>query len=200
MYILIASLIGYLIGSIPFALVVGKVFYKTDIRELGSGNLGGTNAGRTLGAKAGVAVAIGDVLKAFIAMTIVTFIAPNYIIFAGFFATIGHCYPIFANFKGGKAVSTAAGFLLAISILITKRPVVHFLLPVALFFLMLYLTKMVSLSAMIMLVIATLILFFTSVGLNISLTFAIITLIVIYRHRTNIQRILNGEERKITWM
>lgn len=200
MYIIISSLIGYLIGSIPFALVIGKLFYKVDIREHGSGNLGGTNAGRTLGAKAGVAVAILDVLKASIAMLIVQLIAPHTIIFAGFFATIGHCYPIFANFKGGKAVSTAAGFLLAISLMITHQFLLHFLLPVLLFFVVLYFTKMVSFSAMSMLLLASAILFVSKVHMSISLTFLIITLIVIYRHKENIQRIIDGKENKITWM
>ncbi len=200
MKFIISSLIGYVIGSIPFALVVGKLFYKVDIREHGSGNLGGTNAGRTLGAKAGVAVAVLDVLKASIAMLIVRLFAPDAIIFAGFFATIGHCYPLFANFKGGKAVSTAAGFLLAISIMITGNFLLHFVVPVLIFFVLLYFTKMVSLSAMIMLVSATILLFISKVNLSISLTFLVITLIVIYRHKENIDRILKNEERKITWM
>ena len=136
--IILACIFGYLFGSIPFALVIGKVFYKTDVREHGSGNLGGTNAGRTLGAKAGVSVAVMDVLKATIAMAITALFSYESIIFAGFFATLGHCYPIFANFKGGKAVSTAMGFLLGISIFITKNILVHFLLPVGTFFLILY--------------------------------------------------------------
>ncbi|NLC65021.1 MAG: glycerol-3-phosphate 1-O-acyltransferase PlsY [Erysipelothrix sp.] len=197
---ILAILIGYLIGSIPFALVIGKVFYKVDIREMGSGNLGGTNAGRNLGAKAGVAVAVLDVLKATLAMTIVRFIAPDYIIYAGFFATLGHCFPVFANFRGGKAVSTAFGFLLGITIFLTQRPLIHLLLPLGIFFLVLYLSKMVSFSAMIALTIATALLFITQNNLTISLTFLLITIIVIYRHKENINRIINKEERKITWM
>lgn len=197
---ILAFLIGYLIGSIPFALVIGKVFYKVDIREMGSGNLGGTNAGRNLGAKAGVAVAVLDVLKATLAMTIVRFIAPDYIIYAGFFATLGHCFPVFANFRGGKAVSTAFGFLLGITIFLTQRPLIHLLLPLGIFFLVLYLSKMVSFSAMIALTIATALLFITQNNLTISLTFLLITIIVIYRHKENINRIINKEERKITWM
>ncbi len=197
---ILAILIGYLIGSVPFALVIGKVFYKVDIREMGSGNLGGTNAGRNLGAKAGVAVAVLDVLKATLAMTIVRFIAPDYIIYAGFFATLGHCFPVFANFRGGKAVSTAFGFLLGITIFLTQRPLIHLLLPLGIFFLVLYLSKMVSFSAMIALTIATALLFITQNNLTISLTFLLITIIVIYRHKENVNRIINKEERKITWM
>lgn len=200
MKLIFAILIGYLIGSIPFALVIGKVFYKTDIREHGSGNLGGTNAGRILGAKAGIAVSVFDVLKCAIAMTLVSFISPENIIYAGFFATLGHCFPIYANFKGGKAVSTAVGFLLGITIFLTHRPILHFVIPIATFFGLLYLTKMVSLSAMSALIVASVILLFTQNDMRITLTFFIITCIVIYRHKANIKRIINKEESKITWM
>ena len=200
MQILISSLIGYLIGSIPFALVIGKVFYNTDIREHGSGNLGGTNAGRTLGAKAGIAVSILDVLKATIAMVITSLFAKEAIIYAGFFATFGHCFPIFANFRGGKAVSTAFGFLLGINLFITHQPVVQFILPLAIFFVLLFFTKMVSLSAMLSLVTASIFLFTTQSNYTISIAFSIITIIVIWRHRENIERIKNGTENKIKWM
>lgn len=200
MKLFIAILFGYLFGSIPFALVIGKVFYKTDIREHGSGNLGGTNAGRTLGAKAGASVAALDVLKATIAMAITQLLFKDYLIYAGFFATLGHCFPLFAGFKGGKAVSTAVGFLLGISIFITKQPLIHFVLPLAFFFLLLYLSKMVSLSAMVTLVLTTLLLTFTQNRMDVFAAFATVTLIVIYRHKENISRILKKEERKITWM
>lgn len=200
LYIALASLMGYMIGSIPFALVIGKVFYKTDIREHGSGNLGGTNAGRILGSKAGISVSVLDVLKATIAMTLAYFLFPSEIIFAGFFATLGHCFPVYANFKGGKAVSTAFGFLLGISIFITQRPLTDFVLPLASFFIILYATKMVSLSAMCALVIATIGLWITNGFTVVPLTFSIITAIVIGRHKKNIERIINKTESKITWM
>ncbi|MBK2403441.1 glycerol-3-phosphate 1-O-acyltransferase [Erysipelothrix sp. strain 2 (EsS2-7-Brazil)] len=200
MEILLASVLGYLLGSIPNALVIGKLFFNTDIREHGSGNLGGTNAGRTLGAKAGVAVAVLDVLKATIAMVITNFLFPDATIYAGFFATLGHCFPIFAKFKGGKAVSTAMGFLLGISILVTKRPVLHFIVPVLIFFAVLYLSKMVSLSAMISIITAVVILGISQDNIQVTIAFTIIAIIVIYRHRSNIQRIKDGTERKITWM
>lgn len=150
--------------------------------------------------KFGVAVAILDVLKATIAMVITNLVFPEATIYAGFFATLGHCFPVFAKFKGGKAVSTAMGFLLGISILVTKRPVLHFIVPVLIFFAALYLSKMVSLSAMISVTTAVVILGFTQENIQVTIAFAIIAAIVIYRHRSNIQRILDGSERKITWM
>lgn len=200
MDIILASILGYLIGSIPFALVVGKVFYKVDVREHGSGNLGGSNAGRVLGAKAGVTVAVGDVLKATIAMTIAHFVLPNAMLYAGLFATLGHCFPVYANFKGGKAVSTAVGFLLGISIFLTKNPLLHFVLPIVIFFILLYITKVVSLSSIIVMVIASIILWVSQSNITVSVGFTIVAAIVIYRHKGNLQRIKDGTERKITWM
>lgn len=200
MNIVLASILGYLFGSIPFALVIGKVFYKTDIRQHGSGNLGGTNAGRTLGAKAGVSVILFDVLKGVIAMLIVSFFSKEAIIYAGFFTTLGHCFPVFANFKGGKAVSTAFGFLIGISIFLTQNYVFDFMIPLGIFFVLLFLSKMVSFSSMIALACATVLLYVTQSNIQVSIAFTIITLIVIYRHKENISRILNKTERKITWM
>lgn len=200
MNIILSSLLGYLFGSIPNALVIGKVFFNTDIRQHGSGNLGGTNAGRTLGAKAGIAVMVLDVLKGAIAMAIASLFFKEDIIYAGFFATLGHCFPIFAGFKGGKAVSTALGFLLGISIFVTGNILVHFVAPLLAFLVILYFTKMVSLSAMLAMILACVLLLFTQSSTAVSVTFGIITLIVIYRHKENIKRILNKTERKITWM
>lgn len=196
----LSSIIGYLLGSIPFALVIGKVFYNTDIRQHGSGNLGGTNAGRTLGKKAGIAVMVLDVLKAALAMVIARFIDPSSMIYAGFFATIGHCFPIFAGFKGGKAVSTAFGFLFAVSLLVTHNVGLHFLLPLAIMVISLYLTKMVSLSSMVAISSAAILVWVTQDNTIVSVAVSAIALIVIVRHKENISRILNQSERKITWM
>lgn len=202
MIYILASLLGYLIGSIPFALVIGKVFYGVDVRKHGSGNLGGTNTGRTLGAKAGAAVAILDVLKATLAMTLVYFLFDhdtNSLLAAGFFATLGHCFPVFAGFKGGKAVSTAVGFLLGIAIFLSHNPW-HFIAPVLLFFLVLYLTKIVSLSSIITVTFASVLLLLTQDHSLTTLAFTIVALIVVWRHRKNIENIKKGTERKITWM
>ena len=115
--ILIWIIIGYIIGSIPWGLIIGKVFYKKDIRQYGSGNLGGTNAGRVLGKKAGIAVIVLDALKALILMVIARFIYPEAIAYTGAAVMVGHCFPLFANFKGGKGVACAFGYLLALGIL-----------------------------------------------------------------------------------
>ena len=121
MYEILLILLGYLYGSIPFALVIGKVFYNTDVRESGSGNLGGTNAGRVLGKKAGISVIVLDALKAVIIFYLSSYLSlkfnlnPDIKYIAGLACIFGHCYPIFAEFRGGKAVSTSLGYFLCIT-------------------------------------------------------------------------------------
>ena len=141
----LSVLFGYLLGSIPFALVIGKVFYHTDIRQFGSGNLGGTNAGRVLGKKAGISVIILDALKAFIPVGIVSIYSQNASIWCGLAVCVGHCFPIFAHFKGGKAAASMFGFLLAIAIFTTHNWLC-FVLPLAAFLITLFISKMVGKS------------------------------------------------------
>lgn len=192
-YILIA-LLAYLIGSVPFGLLVGKIGYKTDIREHGSGNLGGTNTFRVLGKKAGIIVTLGDIFKGTLA-TLLPFIFSlteiNPLII-GVFAVIGHMYPIFARFRGGKAVATSGGMLLGLSPILFGIILLSFIIT-------LYISKYVSLSSMITGIIAiTASIFIQDYGLVI--VTSILTIFIFYRHRTNIKRILNKTEPKISWM
>ena len=198
--LIMAIVFGYLFGSIPFALIIGKVFYKTDIRTKGSGNLGGTNAGRVLGKTAGISVTVFDVLKATIAILIVYQFAPQYAALAGVFAAIGHSYPIFAQFKGGKAVSTAAGYLLGAAIIV-NQVILLFIVPASLFFLILKLTKYASLASMVAATISIFIAYFATGGdLIFTLNFILIDILIFYRHRANIKRLMNGTEGKVTWI
>lgn len=198
--LILAIVFGYLFGSIPFALIIGKVFYKTDIRTKGSGNLGGTNAGRVLGKTAGISVTVFDVLKATIAILIVYQFAPQYAALAGVFAAIGHSYPIFAQFKGGKAVSTAAGYLLGAAIIV-NQVILLFIVPALLFFIILKLTKYASLASMVAATISIFIAYFATGGDWIfTLNFILIDILIFYRHRANIKRLLNGTETKVTWI
>ncbi|SFK29394.1 glycerol-3-phosphate acyltransferase PlsY [Halobacillus dabanensis] len=187
-------LIAYLLGSIPSGLIVGKIGYNTDIREHGSGNLGGTNTFRVLGVKAGLIVTIADILKGTMAASLPFFMGAEevYPLVIGIFAVIGHMYPVFAGFKGGKAVATSGGVILGVN------PII-FLVLILSFFIILYLSKYVSLSSMvsgIIGIIATLVV--GDYGLTIIIS--LFTIFVIYRHRTNIKRIINKTEPKITWM
>lgn len=193
--------LGYLLGSIPFALVIGKVFYKTDVRNFGSGNLGGTNAGRVLGKKAGISVIVCDVLKVVVAVAVVAQFDREASIWAGLAAAIGHCYPVFAGFHGGKAVATMFGFLLSTSIF-TFGNAWYVFVPFIFFLIVLYLGKMVSLASMVAAVVSSI--YITIMQYNISLEIIIaswlLTMLVIYRHRGNIVKIKNGTENKISWL
>lgn len=193
----IFGLIAYLLGSIPFALIVGKVGFNIDIRKHGSGNLGATNAFRVLGTKAGIIVTLADILKGTIA-TIIPLLVSFFIevevmrLIIGIFAVLGHTYPIFAKFKGGKAVATSGGIILGVNPLL-------FLAIIITFGLTLYLFKYVSLASMLTGVIATIIVIFMD-DLLLLILVASLTVFVIYRHLENIKRIINKTEPKITWM
>lgn len=193
----IFGVIAYLLGSIPFALVVGRIGYKIDVREHGSGNLGATNAFRVLGTKAGIIVTLADILKGTIA-TLIPLVALTFIdidvnrLIIGIFAVLGHTYPVFAKFKGGKAVATSGGIILGVNPLL-------FLAILFTFILTLFLFKYVSLASMLTGVIASIISFFMH-DILLFVLILILTVFVIYRHRDNIKRIINKTEPKITWM
>ncbi|MFI8574241.1 MULTISPECIES: glycerol-3-phosphate 1-O-acyltransferase PlsY [Rossellomorea] len=185
--------LAYLLGSIPSGLLIGKTFYGKDIREHGSGNLGGTNTFRTLGVKAGMIVTIMDILKGTVATLLpLLFESDVHMLLAGVFAVIGHMYPVFANFRGGKAVATSAGVLLGYNYIL-------FLILLAVFFICLYATKYVSLSSMIAAVLAFTYSIFTG-DIPLIIVVGILTIFVVYRHRANIVRIKNKTEPKIKWL
>lgn len=192
-YVLFA-LLAYLLGSIPSALIVGKIGYNLDIREHGSGNLGATNTFRVLGIKAGAIVTLADILKGTVATIIPLLIFHSDVsaLIIGLFAVIGHTYPIFAKFKGGKAVATSSGIILGVSPLL-------FIIMIATFLMTLYISKYVSLSSMITGVISIIA---TVIMKNILLIImvSLLTIFVFYRHIENIKRIKNKTEPKITWM
>lgn len=197
-------ILSYLFGSIPWALVIGLVFFHKDIRKEGSGNLGGTNAGRVLGKPAGVTVILLDALKAFFSMMLAHYLAPGTEIYAGLACCIGHCFPVFAHFKGGKAVATSYGFLLGITVFITHQWFWNFFWVILCFFIVLYLFRMVSLASIAALgVEAITSLILAIMGLNPwSTTGALLILwvFITYRHKTNIERIKKHTESHVKWM
>lgn len=199
MYEILLILLGYLYGSIPFALVIGKVFYNTDVRESGSGNLGGTNAGRVLGKKAGISVIVLDTLKAVIIFYLSSYLSlkfnlnPDIKYIAGLACIFGHCYPIFAEFRGGKAVSTSLGYFLCIEPLYAVVAIVVFLL-------VLKISKYVSLSSISTALIVLCITPFLAVSITAKLCMLIAVILLVYRHKDNIKRIKNHTESKIQWM
>lgn len=186
-------LLAYLLGSIPSGLIIGKCFFGIDIREHGSGNLGATNSFRTLGVKAGIVVTLADIFKGTAATLLPLWLDSGLNpLIPGVIAVVGHMFPLFANFRGGKAVATSGGILLGV------EPVM-FLVILLSFFISLYLTKYVSLSSIIVAIVAlTYAIILQSPPLIIVV--GILAFFVIYRHRANISRIKNKTEPKIKWM
>ena len=201
MKLLFLLLMAYLVGSVPFALVIGKVFYKTDVRQHGSKNLGGGNTGRVLGKKAGVAVMTLDLLKVTLVVFAATRLFHNEAVTAcaGLTAAAGHCWPVFARFRGGKAVATLYGFLFGMFVCMGYGPLV-FLLPLLTFLLVLKCTKIIALSSMISAAAAVAVAAFAGASLPVLLALAVFTLLIVVRHKANIQRMRRREENKVSWI
>ncbi|WP_314349004.1 glycerol-3-phosphate 1-O-acyltransferase PlsY [Granulicatella elegans] len=189
--IFLGATMAYLLGSIPSGLWIGRKFFQIDIRQHGSGNLGATNSFRILGKKAGTIVLLMDLLKGSISVLLLKQMDLHGVspLIIALFAVVGHTYPLFANFKGGKAVATFAGVILA------YQPVL-FLIGLGIFILTLAISKMVSFTSMLTISIGVLLsLYFQDMVLT---TIALLAdIFIIYRHRTNIQRIFNGTEAKV---
>ena len=181
---------GYFMGSIPSGLIIGRLSSGVDIREYGSGNLGGTNAFRVLGVKLGIAVTVADIIKGIIPAFIGLQLGGDVLaITAGAAAIFGHAYPIFANFKGGKSIATGAGvFLVLMPAVIGVATLV--------FAIILIITQYVSLASLLgalTLVIASIIF---GVGILKILVAVAVFIFVFYRHRGNVERLLYGTENR----
>lgn len=201
MKIVILLAVAYLFGSIPSGVWIGKLFYGKDIRQFGSGNSGTTNTFRVLGKPAGIVVLLMDILKGTLATLLPTLFHLDNVnpLWFGVFAILGHTFPVFAGFKGGKAVATSAGMLLAYSPL-------FFLYSVVLFLVCLFISSMVSLSSMIAAVLVTLstiILPYVWPAILpehnwlLTLIAAGVTIFIFIRHRENIKRIKAGTENRV---
>lgn len=192
MGLFLACVLSYLIGSIPNGLVLGKLLWKVDLREHGSHNIGATNAWRTLGKGPGFLIFALDLLKGLIGVWLGLHMAgtPLAMILGGIFAIVGHSWSVFLGFKGGKGVATGLG---VITMLMPKVTLVVFLV----WFVIVYLTKYVSLGSI---VAAALVPVFAWLFGNPweYIVFGVIAAVfVIYRHKTNIQRLMTGTESKI---
>ena len=200
MFIASMIVLAYLIGSIPTAVWLSKAAYGIDIREHGSGNAGATNTFRVLGAKAGMVVMLGDMVKGFVAVKLSLLSAyawdseqiTNLQVALGLLAVLGHIFPIWADFRGGKGIATLFGMILAI------QPLVAVSL-VSVFLLMLYLTRYVSLSSICASIAFPLLILFIFRMPELSYrVFAIATAcLVVLTHHKNISRLLHGNESKV---
>jgi glycerol-3-phosphate acyltransferase PlsY len=182
--------LSYLLGAIPFGLVFTKLAGLGDIREIGSGNIGATNVLRTGRKDLALATLLLDAGKGAIAVLLTRyFVAPELAPLAGAAAFIGHCFPVYLGFKGGKGVATFMGTLFAISWMLGLATALIWLLSAAIF-------RISSLSALVASLLAPLVSYYL-VGPNGWLPVAFMTLVIYIRHRANIERLMRGEEPKI---
>lgn len=189
--IFVVAIISYILGSIPNAYLIGKYFFNMDIRTLGSGNVGSTNALRNFGRKAGIATLICDALKGFIAVLIAEKLNVEHAVAVSLvFVVLGHMYSVFLNFKSGKGVATSFGALLYIDIKFV-------LILVGIFILVVLISRMVSLGSILAAISAIFIGYFYFGLTDIFYAIFIIGALIVYKHRANINRIINHEESKI---
>ena len=188
--IILMLIIGYLLGSIPSGVWIGKIFYNKDIRNYGSGNMGTTNTFRVLGKKAGIVVLLMDMLKGTITACLPFIFHVNVsVLLIGLSAILGHVFPIFAGFRGGKAVATSVGVLLVYNPL-------FFTIAWAIFIITLYISSMVSVASMLGFTLVSIIsLFFNDRVLTI--VAIVLTIFVFARNWKNIERIKNGTENMV---
>ena len=184
-------IISYLLGSIPFGIIVTKLFNKGDLRKVGSGNIGATNVMRVGGLRLAGLVWILDMMKAVVAVLIGRHIGGAVFgIWCGFAAIIGHCFPIWLRFRGGKGVSCLFGVLLAVNPILFIVCGVEWLL-IALG------TGYSSAGALVAFCLMPILGFFMS--FDIGIAFLAISLLCLWRHRENILRLVSGKESKIEW-
>lgn len=198
---IIALVSAYLLGSIPTAVWIGKMFYGIDVRLHGSGNAGATNTFRILGAKAGVPVLLIDTLKGWLAVKLFFILGKNFTteesvinfkLALGVMAMIGHIFPVYAKFKGGKGIATLVGFMIGVHLPAT-------LICIGIFLLILFSTRYVSLGSIIGAACFPLVIIFLFHETVPSLLiFSVcISVIVLITHRNNIRRLLRKEELKV---
>ena len=194
MSILLIIIISYLIGSIQSGILIGKIIYKTDVRQFGSKSSGATNIQRTIGLKPGIFVLVLDILKGFLPILFIEIFTEENIfgIMSCIFLVLGHCYPVFHKFKGGKGVATGFGSVVVL------LPYIALGIPIALP--IIYKTRYVSLGAILGCIISIfLIILFVALELlpSENLMILFVPLLIIYKHKQNIIRLIQKKENKI---
>ena len=186
----LAALIGgYLLGSIPFGLIITRLAGAGDIRKVGSGNIGATNVLRTGNKILALLTLLGDGLKGTLAVHLAAMWGPDTAVIAAFGAFIGHCFPVWLKFRGGKGVATYLGLLLGLSWMTFIAAALVWLVAATL-------TRYSSLSALVATAAAPVILYLR-VDVQLAQLFLVLTLILWFRHRQNIARLASGTEGRI---
>jgi glycerol-3-phosphate acyltransferase PlsY len=192
MNLFLACLAGYCLGNFSSAIIIGKIFLKKDVRDYGSGNAGATNAVRAFGARVGLVVFLLDVFKGVLAVMIGRYIEPSLgQYFAGIFVIMGHNWPAALKFKGGKGIATSIGVMLPINPLVA-------LICVAVGLILIVLTKIVSIGSIAGVVLAPVVVlvFVRPIDTKLLVLTCAVSAMAIFRHRSNISRLLKGEENK----
>lgn len=203
--IIIFVLLSYLTGSFPSAVWVGKTFYNLDVREFGSGNAGATNTFRVLGKKAGIPVLLMDIFKGWLAINYVSFLSTSFIEQAnpevyfeiqlafGISAVIGHLFPIYTGFRGGKGIATMLGLLIGLH---PEAALYSFLVFVITFLI----TKYISLGSILASFAFPVIIFLLgSENSSLNLFAVFVPILSLITHQKNIERLIRGEETKVTF-
>jgi glycerol-3-phosphate acyltransferase PlsY len=190
MFIALAAVAGYLIGSISFAVVVSKLMRLPDPRSYGSKNPGATNVLRTGNRVAAVLTLAGDALKGFVAVVIALVYLPESAPYVGLAAFLGHLYPLFHRFQGGKGVATAAGVLFGFDAWLGLGTIATFAIIVAFF-------RYVSLASMVAAVFAVFFSWFIGLSIATTLGVAVMAALLVWRHKDNIRRLVAGTESKL---
>jgi glycerol-3-phosphate acyltransferase PlsY len=188
-FLVVALIFGYLLGSIPFGLLVTRAAGFGDVRKIGSGNIGATNVLRTGSKKLAALTLVLDALKGTAAVLLAGLYAPEAALVAGFGAFLGHLFPVWLGFKGGKGVATYLGVLIGLAWQVALVFAVVWLLVA-------YLTRYSSLAALVAAVAVPVALYFLGLR-DTAILFAIMSLIVIIKHHANISRLLAGTESRI---
>ena len=187
MEVIIVAITSYLIGSIPFGFILTKIFLKKDIRNIGSGNIGATNALRTGNKSLGYGTLLLDVLKAIIPVIYTKLNYPDYIFITSIFVFIGHVFPLWLKFKGGKGVAPYVGILFSINL-------IYGIVFVSIWIITFLISKYSSLASLIAsFTIPIYLLFFNNENL---IFFSIMFVLIFYTHRENVKRLKNKEENR----
>jgi len=185
-------ILSYLIGSIPFSYITAKFLGNVDIRDYGSGNSGATNVFRVLGKKAGLLAFVGDFIKGFtVAILSRKYLGLDLALLCSFIAVIGHCYPFTLRFKGGKGVATSGGTIFGLF------PLVGIILLISQI-LILKISRIMSLASVSVAALLPIIAFILNKPKNFVIYGLILGVFVIYRHKSNIKRLIEGNESKIS--
>ena len=188
MEIFLVILVSYLMGSIPFGYILTKVFLKKDIREIGSGNIGATNALRTGNKFIGYLTLTFDILKAIIPVLFIKINYPDLIHISALSVFIGHVFPVWMKFKGGKGVASYVGILFCINFNFGIVFIISWLI-------IFFISKYSSLGSILSSLIIPIFIFFNS-NYEIEYFFIIMFVFILYTHRENVKRLINKEESK----